>query len=172
MATWASMVGQRLFGGLGEGVGGGAQERGPGMACTYTVTVAAQQVMSTCVAVALFSVSHPSDTTSGGGMAFGGFLLQTCFAIQCCCVLLLPCAAGMLSCLAHEITETASDPVINAWYNLYGYENADICAWQFGAKRLKRNAQGKVFNVRDVNGRDYFLQINFNPNSGTCIIGV
>ena len=57
---------------------------------------------------------------------------------------------------AHEITEAASDPLINAWYDLDGNENADICAWQFGTTYT--NGASKKYNVRDINGNYYLLQ--------------
>ena len=39
---------------------------------------------------------------------------------------------GMISVLAHELTECVTDPLINAWYDNRGYENADKCSWSFG----------------------------------------
>jgi hypothetical protein len=41
-------------------------------------------------------------------------------------------ADGMASILAHEITEAASDPALDAWYDGAGNENADKCAWAYG----------------------------------------
>ena len=39
---------------------------------------------------------------------------------------------GMVSVIAHELTETSSDPDIWTWYNdADGNENADKCAWSF-----------------------------------------
>jgi len=40
----------------------------------------------------------------------------------------------MISVIAHELTETASDPEVNAWYDSSGTagENADKCAWSYG----------------------------------------
>lgn len=77
----------------------------------------------------------------------------------------------MLSVVAHEITEAATDPLIDAWYrDSDGSENADICAWQFGI--IQTNAAGKKYNVRDINGNYYLLQMNHNPNTGTCTLKV
>ena len=77
----------------------------------------------------------------------------------------------MLSVAAHEITEAASDPLFNAWFDdTTGNENADTCAWQFGTSYT--NAAGKKYNLRDVNGNYYFLQMNLDPRYGTCITGV
>lgn len=40
---------------------------------------------------------------------------------------------GMINIIAHEITETSSDPLLDAWYDVTGDENADKCAWTFGS---------------------------------------
>jgi hypothetical protein len=37
----------------------------------------------------------------------------------------------------HELSEMMTDPQLNAWYDSQGAENADKCAWTFGAKLLK-----------------------------------
>lgn len=48
----------------------------------------------------------------------------------------------MVSVIAHELTETATDPNLNAWWSLTtGYENADICAWTYGT--VSKNRAGK-----------------------------
>jgi hypothetical protein len=39
---------------------------------------------------------------------------------------------AMLSVIAHELEEAATDPVFNGWWDGAGYENADKCAWTFG----------------------------------------
>lgn len=39
---------------------------------------------------------------------------------------------GMISVIAHELTEAATDPEFDAWTDDNGYENADKCSWQFG----------------------------------------
>lgn len=76
----------------------------------------------------------------------------------------------MLSVIAHEITEAATDPLIDNWHDDKGNENADICAWQFST--VYTNAAGKVYNVQDVNGKYYLLQMNLNPKTGQCVTGV
>ena len=35
---------------------------------------------------------------------------------------------AMLSVYAHELVEAVSDPLLNAWFDNTGYENADKCA--------------------------------------------
>jgi len=51
----------------------------------------------------------------------------------------LPGADGMVSVIAHEMEEIVTDPLLNNWYNSNGYENADMCAWTFGATTLLPN---------------------------------
>jgi hypothetical protein len=41
----------------------------------------------------------------------------------------------------HELSEMLTDPQLNAWYDQKGAENADKCAWTFGAKLLKLGTQ-------------------------------
>ena len=45
----------------------------------------------------------------------------------------------------HELSEALTDPHLNAWYDSSGAENADKCAWTFGASTLKLgSAQWKI----------------------------
>ena len=39
----------------------------------------------------------------------------------------------------HELSETATDPQLNAWYDQQGAENADKCAWHFGGTETLSN---------------------------------
>ena len=51
---------------------------------------------------------------------------------------------SMISVLAHELAETGSDPLLNAWYDSAGNENGDKCAWNFGT--LSTAANGAKYN--------------------------
>ena len=57
-----------------------------------------------------------------------------------------------MSVLAHELTETATDPELSGWRGNYG-EDADMCAWQFG-------------DVYEENGYQYDTEIlsGYNDN--------
>jgi hypothetical protein len=44
-----------------------------------------------------------------------------------------PGVDAMVSVVAHELEESVTDPNLNAWYDSSGEENADKCAWTFGA---------------------------------------
>jgi hypothetical protein len=75
-------------------------------------------------------------------------------------------ADGMASIIAHELEEAVTDPDLNAWYDRRGEENADKCAWTFGATYTTSN--GGVANVT-LGSRDYLIQRNWvNASGGYC----
>ncbi len=75
-------------------------------------------------------------------------------------------ADAMASIFAHELEEAASDPDLNAWYDNRGYENADKCAWTFGATYAVAN--GSLANMK-MGTRDYLIQQNWvNASGGFC----
>lgn len=77
-------------------------------------------------------------------------------------------ADGMASVMFHELSETVTDPDLNAWYDRSGNENADKCAWTFGATYT--TSGGKTANVR-LGARDFLLQQNWvNSGSGFCAL--
>lgn len=45
-------------------------------------------------------------------------------------------ADAMASVIAHELAETVTDPQLSAWWDSTGKENADKCAWTWGATTL------------------------------------
>ncbi len=75
-------------------------------------------------------------------------------------------ADGMASIIAHELEEAATDPDLNAWYDNRGYENADKCAWTFGAVSTASN--GSKYNI-SLGSRNYLIQQNWvNASGGFC----
>jgi hypothetical protein len=77
-------------------------------------------------------------------------------------------ADGMANIVAHEFEESASDPDLNAWYDQRGAENADKCAWTFGATYPAAN--GSKANMK-IGYRDYLIQQNWaNAGSGYCAL--
>jgi hypothetical protein len=44
--------------------------------------------------------------------------------------------AALANVSGHELSETRSDPALNAWYDSGGNENADKCGWSFGSSLL------------------------------------
>jgi hypothetical protein len=75
-------------------------------------------------------------------------------------------AAAEVNTLAHETEETATDEDLNAWYDTRGNENADKCAWNFGATS---SGSTGTYN-QTMGGVNWLIQMNWvNANSGGCI---
>lgn len=67
-----------------------------------------------------------------------------------------PGADAMASILAHELEETNTDPMGNAWHALSnGMENGDKCAWNFGTTSTASN--GAKYN-QTFGGLHYLIQ--------------
>eukprot|EP00270_Netrium_digitus_P019253 TRINITY_DN7568_c0_g1_i1.p1 TRINITY_DN7568_c0_g1~~TRINITY_DN7568_c0_g1_i1.p1 ORF type:complete len:615 (-),score=95.36 TRINITY_DN7568_c0_g1_i1:244-1902(-) len=77
---------------------------------------------------------------------------------------------SMISTIAHELVETVTDPLINAWEVNNGYENGDICAWQFGSVVFSPGAQGVVFNVVGTGGQPFLIQLNYDITKQACVL--
>lgn len=74
-------------------------------------------------------------------------------------------ADGVINVLAHEIEETTTDMMGNAWFDNRGYENADKCAWQFGTTTT---SHGGVSNI-PIGTKWFLVQMNWiNSGSGGC----
>ena len=74
-------------------------------------------------------------------------------------------ADAMVSTIAHELSETVTDPTMHGWYSAHGEENADRCAWQYG--KVFASGLGRA-NVH-LGARDYLLQTNWvNDASPHC----
>jgi hypothetical protein len=79
-----------------------------------------------------------------------------------------PGADGMASVIAHELSESVTDPDLNAWYDSRGMENADKCAFNFGQEYLTANGSGA--NLR-WGARDFLIQRNWvNGGGGYCSV--
>ena len=77
-------------------------------------------------------------------------------------------ADGMASIIAHELEEATTDPDLNAWYDSRGEENADKCAWTFGA--TARAPNGSQYNMV-LGSRQYLIQQNWvNASGGYCAL--
>ncbi len=75
---------------------------------------------------------------------------------------------GMVSVIAHELEEAATDPDGKTWYARTGYENGDDCAWTFGTSTLGSN--GAYYNMT-LGTRNYLIQRNvkFVGSSQYCV---
>lgn len=67
-------------------------------------------------------------------------------------------ADAMASIIGHELSESVTDPDLNAWFDNSGEENADKCAWTFGTTQTLAN--GSVYNVT-LGGVNYLIQRNW-----------
>ena len=74
-----------------------------------------------------------------------------------------PGADYEVNTLAHEIEETTTDMMGNAWFDNRGYENADKCAWTWGTTYT--TAAGGTANM-NIGGKDFLVQQNW-MNAGS-----
>jgi len=77
-----------------------------------------------------------------------------------------PGADGMASIIAHELEESTTDPLLNAWYDSTGAENADKCAWTFGTVTQTSTAS---YNVNL--GLNFLIQQNWVNNATPSLQG-
>ena len=73
---------------------------------------------------------------------------------------------SMISIIAHEIAEAASDPELNAWLDSDGLENADKCIWEYG--NVTQSADGR-FSNEVVGNLNYLVQMNLDPINQYCV---
>lgn len=79
-----------------------------------------------------------------------------------------PIVGGMLSVIAHELTEAISDPYLSAWKEpgpqtaTSGRENADMCAWKYSG--IQHDSFG-AFN-QSFGGQNYLIQDNWLLGQG------
>jgi hypothetical protein len=75
-------------------------------------------------------------------------------------------ADAMVSVIAHELEEAATDPELSAWYDASGAENADKCAWTFGTTYATANGAQANMQIGSMN---YLIQQNWvNAGGGYC----
>ena len=67
---------------------------------------------------------------------------------------------SLINLIAVQITETATDPYLDAWNN-NGSENANNCAWYFGT--IKKSGLTKYTEV--VGASKFFIQTNWDLGS-------
>lgn len=67
--------------------------------------------------------------------------------------------AALANVSGHEYSEMVTDPQLTAWWDLQGNENADKCAWTFGANPL------------DINGTSWKIQGNWSNSANNAGIG-
>ncbi len=115
---------------------------------------------------------HTHATTSKGVVYYAAMPYNQDFASGCTSQLGSPnadvAANSEVNTLAHEIEETTTDAMGNAWYDSRGYENADKCAWTWGTTF---SANGGVANMTLADGKSYLIQRNWvNAGAGGCAL--
>ena len=76
-----------------------------------------------------------------------------------------PGADAEVNTLAHEVEETTTDMMGNAWFDRRGYENADKCAWTWGGTF---SSGGGVANIT-IGTKNFLVQQNWvNAGNGGC----
>jgi hypothetical protein len=79
-----------------------------------------------------------------------------------------PGADAEVNTLGHETEETTTDPEGTAWFDRRGFENADKCAWTFGATYTTSN--GGTANM-NLGGKNFLVQQNWvNAGGGGCAL--
>lgn len=80
-----------------------------------------------------------------------------------------PALDYMCSVLAHELTECATSPHLDAWMDPENYENADKCSDEFGQTTTAVVKGNKVkWNVV-LNGQRYLIQQNWGLVKQRCL---
>ncbi len=84
-----------------------------------------------------------------------------------------PAVDAMVSVIAHELEETVTDPLLNAWYDGSGQENGDMCAWTFGgAQTALSNGSYSNVTLPTSTGttRPYLLQRALAVSDSKCYV--
>jgi len=78
-----------------------------------------------------------------------------------------PPVDAMISVIAHELSESVTDPLLNAWYDSAGNEIGDKCAWNFGTEFTAPN--GSTANIT-LGGFNFLIQQEFSNASDSCVM--
>jgi hypothetical protein len=73
---------------------------------------------------------------------------------------------AVLNVVSHEHNESITDPFGNAWYDLFGYEDGDKCAWSWGAP----TGSGSTAYNQTINGNHYMLQLEYSNADRGCVM--
>jgi hypothetical protein len=79
-----------------------------------------------------------------------------------------PYADATINVTSHEHNESITDPLGSAWYNSSGYEDGDLCAWNFGT--MLGGSGSSQYNQM-INNDGYALQQEWSNSSTGCVLG-
>jgi hypothetical protein len=72
----------------------------------------------------------------------------------------------------HELSETLTDPQLNAWYDSSGAENADKCAWTFSSSAVQIGSDSwKIQGNWSNNSYDKHTPLSYLGSGSGCIDG-
>jgi len=72
-----------------------------------------------------------------------------------------PTADSAATVLSHELTESITDPLLNAWFDASGNEIGDLCNFYFGYKGYKSGTANEFWN-----NRYYLVQAEYSNYLG------
>jgi hypothetical protein len=75
-------------------------------------------------------------------------------------------ADATINLISHEHNEAITDPLGNAWFDRFGQENGDKCAWNFGTAS---GSPGAEYNQM-INEDKYYLQQEWSNRSAGCVL--
>lgn len=84
---------------------------------------------------------------------------------------------AVLGVFSHELSETMTDPELNAWFDSSGNEIGDKCAYTYTPDTAEGDLTGLpwngagYFNV-PLAGGDYLMQTEYDQRDGNCAIGL
>ncbi len=67
--------------------------------------------------------------------------------------------------MGHELAEAATDPMLDAWYDMFENENADKCSWNFF--QTWRTTTGCEYNMI-IKSKKFLVQSNWNLDTYSC----
>jgi hypothetical protein len=77
-----------------------------------------------------------------------------------------PYGDAALNVVSHEHNESITDEFGNAWYDLFGYEDGDKCAWSWGSP----TGSGSSAYNQTINGHHYMLQLEYSNADRGCVM--
>ena len=118
---------------------------------------------------------HTHGATSQGNVYYAAMPYNQQYVSGCTSQYASPnadvAANSEVNTLAHEIEETTTDAMGNAWYDNRGYENGDKCAWTWGTTATAAPSGG-VYNETTPGGVHFLVQQNWiNAGTGGCLTG-
>ncbi|MGH6793716.1 MAG: hypothetical protein ACREDD_00950 [Methylocella sp.] len=75
-------------------------------------------------------------------------------------------ADAVTSTASHEITESITDPLLNAWFTAMGNEIGDLCAYNYGTNSWNSMVTNDA--NQNWNGHFYELQMEFDNHANGC----